>query len=533
MPKVTIDGREIEVEAGTSVLDAALANGISIPHYCYHPGLSVAGNCRMCLVEVEKAPKLLISCATPVADGMVVHTANEKVKTAQKAVMEFLLLNHPLDCTICDQAGECGLQEYSKEYGWGVSRFEDPKVLQNKAVDIGPHVMLDQERCIHCSRCTRFCREVTGTGELSFFKRGNKNIIGIQTGAPLDNAYSGNVVDLCPVGALTLKEFRFQTRVWFLKNTPSICVGCARGCNIDVAVGRQQEMMTVRGQFDDRIKRLTPRTNEQVNTYWMCDEGRLSYQRQDAAPRLMTAQAPAGSEMDWDEAVRKTAVALKEAAEAGRAGAIFSPRMVSESIYAWSRLFSAMGLFQIGVRDLQRGADDDLLVRADKGANSMGAEWILGKGSVERTVLDAAAGGALDTLVVFGDPLDPEDTAAIDEATRSQLQHLIYVGPFLDAAAKLASLVLPAAGWSEEDGSLVNFEGRVQWSKRAHVARGEGRPGWRIVADLAEAADIKIPDWTSAADVLETMAQEVEPFSGMNESKLGLLGVPGSAPAAV
>jgi len=269
MPKLTIDGREIEVEAGKSVLDAALEHGIHIPHYCYHPGLSIAGNCRMCLVEVEKAPKLLISCATPVADGMVVHTANEKVKTAQKAVMEFLLLNHPLDCPICDQAGECRLQEYSKEYGKGVSRLEDPKVLQNKAVDIGPHVMLDQERCIHCSRCTRFCREVTGTSELSFFKRGNKNVIGVQTGAPLDNAYSGNVVDLCPVGALTLKEFRFQTRVWFLHETPSICAGCSRGCNVDVAVGKQQEMMTVRGQFDDRIKRVTPRTNEQVNTYWI------------------------------------------------------------------------------------------------------------------------------------------------------------------------------------------------------------------------------------------------------------------------
>ncbi len=524
MPKLTIDGHEIEVAPRTTVLQAVLSQGGEVPHYCYHPGLSIAGNCRMCLVEVEKSPKLLISCATEAADGMVVHTRSEKVQRAQASVMEFLLINHPLDCTICDQAGECRLQEYAVEYGTGKSRYEDPKVLFNKAVDIGEHVMLDQERCIQCSRCTRFCDEVTGTGELAFFARGERTMIGIYPGRRLDNPYSGNVVDLCPVGALTLKEFRFQTRVWYLKNTPAVCAGCARGCNVLVAVGNQQETMTTQGQFDDRIKRLVPRVNEEVNGHWMCDEGRLSHQRQLAAARLDSAQSPAGTECDWEAAVRRAAAQLKTAAAAGRAAAIFSPRLVSETYYAWRALFDALGRVAIGVERLERGADDRLLIRADKGANSRGAAWILGEpaGSDVRRRVEA---GEIDTLVVFGDALDPADSPALADELRAKLQHVIYIGPFLDGTARQATLLLPAAAWSEEDGSLVNFEGRVQWTRRGHRSRGEGRPGWRIAADVAEQAGVELPGWSSAADVLATMAAAVEPFSGMSEAGLGLLGV--------
>src|SRR6185436_10607883 len=226
-------------------------------------GLSIAGNCRMCLVEVEKAPKLVIGCATVVTEGMVVRTESEPVKKARAAMMEFFLLNHPLDCPICDQAGECKLQDYAVEHGRGYSRSVEPRPAFNKAVDIGAHVMLDQERCIQCSRCIRFCDEVTKTGELGFFERGERSQIGIFPGKRLDNLYSGNVVDLCPVGALTLKEFRFATRVWYLKNTPSVCAGCARGCNVVVGVGQQQTQMTTRGQQDDRVKRIVARVNEQ------------------------------------------------------------------------------------------------------------------------------------------------------------------------------------------------------------------------------------------------------------------------------
>jgi len=525
MPKLTIDGHEVEVEAGISVLQAALSVGCEIPHYCYHPGLSVSGNCRMCLVEVEKAPKLLISCATPVADGMVVHTQSEQVKAAQASVMEFLLINHPLDCPICDQARECRLQEYAVDYGKGTSRYEDAKNQARKAVDIGPHVLLDQERCIQCSRCIRFCDEVSRTGELAFFQRGQRTMIGIYPGQRLENPYSGNVVDLCPVGALTLKEFRFQTRVWFLKNTPSICAGCARGCNVTVGVGKQQDLWTTRGQFDDRIKRLVPRANHDVNGSWMCDEGRLSYQRQFGGERLVKAQSPAGTDRDWETVVAEVAERLKSAAAAGRAAAIFSPRLVSETYFAWRQLFEGLGQVKVGVHRLTRGEDDDLLIRADKGANAQGAAWIFGDGADASAILEAAAAGSIDTLLVFGDPLDPEDTPAIDDGLRAKLDRLIYVGSFQDGAAQGASALLPATAWSEEEGSLVNFEGRAQWTRRCHLPRGEGRPGWRIAADLAEQAWIEMPGWIYVADVLESLASSVEPFKGLTESRLGLQGV--------
>ena len=535
MPKLTIDGREIEVEAGTSVLEAALAQGYEIPHYCYQPCLSVSGNCRMCLVEVEKAPKLMISCATIVTDGMVVLTQSEKVKQAQASVMEFLLINHPLDCTICDQAGECRLQEYAVAYGTGKSRYEDEKVLAGKAIDIGEHIMLDQERCIQCSRCIRFCDEVTRTGELAFFQRGQRTMIGIYPGQRLDNPYAGNVGDICPVGALTLKEFRFQTRVWYLKNTPSVCAGCARGCNVLVGVGKQQELWTTRGQFDDRIKRIVPRVNDEVNGHWICDEGRLSYRRQIVGDRLASAQGPAGSDKGWDEVVRDVAAQLESAAAAGRAAAIFSPRLVSETYFAWRKLFDELGQVRVGVHRLVRGENDELLLRADKGANAQGAAWVLGDGADARAILDQVAGGQIDTLLVFGDPLDPEDTPVLDDEQRAKLGQLIYVGSFLDATARRASLLLPAAAWAEEDGSFVNFEGRVQWTRRSHLTRGEGRPGWRIAADVAEQAGIELPQWTSATAVLEALAASVEPFKGLTESRLGLLGVstrPGAAATA-
>ncbi len=526
MPKVTIDGREVEVARGTTLLSAVLSQGAEVPHYCYHPGLSIAGNCRMCLVEVERAPKLLIACATEAADGMVVHTRSEKVKRGQSHVMEFLLLNHPLDCPICDEAGECRLQEYAVEYGSGKSRLVDPKVLLAKAVDIGEHIMLDQERCIQCSRCVRFCDEVTGTGELAFFERGNRAMIGTYPGKRLDNAYSGNVVDICPVGALTLKEFRFRTRVWYLKNTPSICAGCSRGCNVLVAVGNQQETMTTAGQFDDRIKRMVPRFNNEVNGHWMCDAGRLSYERLETAPRVEVAQLPPGTEVDWAAAVTAAAAALREAAAGGRAAAIVSPRLINESLFAWRQLFSGLGSVRVGVQRIVRGADDSLLIRADKGANSAGARAIFPGAADDRAVLESVRRGEIDVLLVLGDVLDPADTAGDGEPARERLRQLIHVGPFLDRAAEHASLLLPGCSWSEEDGTMVNCDGRVQLVQRCHRPRGEGRPGWRIVADLAAAAGVALPGWTSAADVFDSLAAGLPGFSGLTREGIGLLGAP-------
>ena len=515
MPKVVIDGREMDVAPGTTILQAALARGNEIPHYCYHPGLSIAGNCRMCLVEVEKQPKLVIGCYTPVAEGMVVHTASAKVQTARAAMMEFFLINHPLDCPICDQAGECRLQEYAVEYGDGKSRYTEPKLALAKAVDIGPHVLLDQERCIQCSRCIRFCDEVTRTGELGFFQRGERTQIGIFPGKRLDNAYSGNVVDICPVGALTLKEFRFKTRVWYLKNTPTICAGCARGCNVVVGVGQQQTMMTTRGQQDDRVKRIVPRVNEEVNGHWICDEGRMSYRREQEAVRLTDARV-GGDGVPYDDAVAAAATRLHAAASQGRLGAIVSPRLTCEDLFAWKAVLASLGGASFAVRKIVRGEDDALLIRADKGANSRGAEWVLGAAGRE-----AEIAGKVSTVLVAGDTLDPADTATLARAG----VEVIFVGPFVSGAAENAAVAIPSASWSEADGTYVNFQGRVQRVRRCHLPLGEARPGWRVAADLAQAAGVRAPSWTSAEEVLADLAAAVPAFAGLDPESVGLLGV--------
>jgi NADH-quinone oxidoreductase subunit G len=523
MPKVTIDGREIDVAAGTTILQAALAEGREIPHYCYHAGLSIAGNCRMCLVEVEKAPKLVIGCYTPVADGMVVRTGSEKVKQAQSAMMEFFLINHPLDCPICDEAGECRLQDYAVEHGTGRSRYTEPKLALQKAVDIGKHVMLDQERCIQCSRCIRFCDEVSKTHELGFFGRGERTVIGTFPGKPLDNLYSGNVVDICPVGALTLKEFRFQTRVWYLKNTPTICAGCARGCNVVVGVGTQQILMTTAGQQDDRIKRLVPRVNEEVNGHWMCDEGRLSYQRLQRGERLLTAESPRGTRVEWDGAVAQVAASLTSAGRAGRAAAILSPRLLSEDLLAWRLLFEKLGLTKIAVRCLVRGEDDALLLRADRGANSTGARWILGEGVSEASILEGVSRGEVDVLLVVGDPLDPAD----DPPAPGGKARILFVGPLVSSVASSASVLLPTSAWSEEEGTVVNFQGRIQRMRRCHAPRGEGRPGWKAAAEIAAAAGESLPAWTAWEDVFRSLAESIEDYRGRTPEEVGLLGAPG------
>ena len=270
MPKLIIDGQEIEVPKGTRIIEAAKKLDITIPYYCYHPGLSVAGNCRMCLVEIEKMPKLQISCHMECQDGMVVRTNTEKIIKTRQHVLEFLLVNHPLDCPVCDQAGECWLQDYYMKHGLHESRVAENKIKKKKAVSVGPTVMLDSERCILCSRCVRFTDEVSKTGEFGIINRGDHSEISIFPGKELNNPYSGNVVDICPVGALTDKDFRFKVRVWYLKSKESICNGCSRGCNIEVQY-RTDRLHHAQGE---RVMRLKPRFNETVNKWWICDEGR-------------------------------------------------------------------------------------------------------------------------------------------------------------------------------------------------------------------------------------------------------------------
>jgi NADH-quinone oxidoreductase subunit G len=367
MVRLTINGKEVEVEKGLPVIQAAVKAGFAVPHYCYHAGLRVAGNCRMCLVEIEKMPKLVTSCTTPAADGMVVHTDSEKVKAAVAGVEEFLLANHPLDCPICDQAGECRLQEYSFKHGMAASRFREERLGSKKGVDVGRHVVLDCERCIMCTRCVRFCEEITQTGELGVFQRGLRNEIGIFPDHRLDNPYSGNVVDLCPVGALTLKEFRFRKRVWFIQNVPSVCGTCATGCNVDLGCSKNE------------IWRLTPRENPMVNGWWICDEGRLSFQLPREATRIGSPELREGSgyaPIRVPDAAARIAETLRSAG-AG-AAVVASANLTVEDLWVLKRLASeALPGLRVVVPERVRGEDDGFLIRADRTANRKGAELTL------------------------------------------------------------------------------------------------------------------------------------------------------------
>src|SRR5258705_9338924 len=302
MPKLTIDGKEIEVEAGTNLIEAARRLGIEVPHYCYHPALAIAGQCRLCMVDLEKAPRPTIVCNSVATEGMVVLTDTPRVQETRRSMMEFHLINHPLDCPVCDQAGECFLQIYYMKHGLYDPRMVDEKVHKPKAVPLGPHVILDAERCILCSRCVRYCDEVTHTGELGIFQRGDHSEIGLFPGKALENKYSGNVIDICPVGALTDRDFRFQVRVWYLDTAKSVCNACARGCNIEVHVNRRRPHHA-EGR---RVARLKPRFNADVNKWWLCDAVRYGYGFVDGADRLLMPtrrQGGTSSDVTWDEAI--------------------------------------------------------------------------------------------------------------------------------------------------------------------------------------------------------------------------------------
>jgi NADH-quinone oxidoreductase subunit G len=329
---------------------------------------------------------------------------------------------------------------------------------------------------------------------------------------------------------LTVKEFRFATRVWYLKNTPSICAGCSRGCNLIVAVGRKQELMTSPGQSDDGIKRIVPRVNEDVNGHWICDEGRLSYLNLEAAERLPYAQDRDGAELEWEDALERAGRSVRAAAEAGRLGVVVSPRATNETLYALKKLIAGVGGARVGTHRIHRGENDHLLIRADKGANSTGAAAIVG-GEDAVLVTLAVRNDELDTLVVMGDLLDPADTIDLQGAD-ANVKQIVYIGPFADEAAAVAHVKLPAAAWAEEDGTMVNCDGRIQLVRRCHRPRGEGRPGWLVLQDLMQAVGLESPGWSEWREVYDTMCVDVAVFAGTSARAIGLLGMSTGEPAS-
>jgi NADH-quinone oxidoreductase subunit G len=542
MMKVKVDGREVAVPrtmpdplsgrpVPTTMLQACEIAGVEVPHYCYHPKLPVAGNCRMCLVEygtpvmgpdrkpvldadgsvkVRVSPRPAIACATPVSPGMEIYTDTPGVKQMRQGVLEFLLINHPLDCPICDQAGECKLQEYSVEYGQSASRFVEPKVHKPKQVDLGPRIMLDDERCILCTRCIRFTRDLAHDDALGILNRGGYNTLAAYPGRPFDNNYTLNTVDICPVGALTSKDFRFQMRVWFLKETKSLCTSCGTGCNILV------------GSREGRVYRYVPRENEAVNACWMCDAGRLNYRwigREDRLTQAMRRGSGGALESAaWPIVIGEVAARLA-AAEPGSVALVASARQTNEELFLLRRLALRVGAMTDSVPRMGEG--DRWLVEADRNPNSQGAR-LTGiaadpMGSRLTQVVQGVREGRIKTVLVFGEDLTrcglrPEELAG--------LPGLIVSDILPSATTVSAGWLLPGCAQVEKRGSFTNAKGRVQRFLKAVEAPGEARPENEFLGELLARLGVPI-DAANHERLFGRMADEVPAFRGLTWAGLG------------
>jgi NADH-quinone oxidoreductase subunit G len=553
MPIFILDGKEIEFKNGQTIIQAAKDAGIEIPHFCWHPALSIAGNCRICLVEVEKLPKLVIACQTLASENMVVRTMSENAVHARNAVMEFLLINHPLDCPICDEAGECKLQDYAYKYSVGESRFDEEKNHNKTHVELGPNVMFDQERCISCSRCIRYCEEIVGEPQLTFVQRGEKVTIETFPGKKLDNPYSMNVIEICPVGALTSREFRFRARVWDMSHTDSICNGCARGCNMNIWVR------------DNKILRLTPRENLDVNKYWMCDYGRLNTFKfiNDEQTRLnspMVRPLEGGIlndeeyeliKGDWDDAIARVISELKNY-DSEEIGFIASPFSSLEDNFVLKRFAEEV----IGNKNIVyipkvvEGDEDNFLIRSDKTPNSKGLD-LLGIKKIDKPFIEKILNKKIKLVYIINDTLSR--LAEADEMMKKIEVGIMHINNLVPSSKK-ATVVFPSSTYAEINGTIINFEGRVQRLKPAVAtleeerlpdefsvsrldkfgaqndrwARGakfDSRPVWKVIMQTARAMGHDF-GYENTGDVFDDIAFKIPEFTGMSYEAIGSKGLP-------
>ncbi|MBI4536596.1 MAG: (2Fe-2S)-binding protein [candidate division NC10 bacterium] len=540
MPTLKIDGAEIAVPGPVSILEAARSAGIEIPHYCYHPGLSLVGQCRMCQVEVEKMPKLVTACNTPAADGMAVWTRSPKVEKARRAVLEFYLLNHPLDCPICDKGGECPLQDYTLQYGPGESRFTEEKVKRTKHQVLGPHIVFDAERCILCTRCVRFCQEVPKSGELGVFSRGDRSEINLFPGKVLDNAYSGNVIDLCPVGALTSQEYRFRSRPWDLvAHTESVCALCSNGCNVILDVRHRQQ--------GEELLRIRPRVNPAVNRWWMCDEGRFGFADLADPARLHLPRWREGerqAEVEYEVVIERVAQTLRQVMEEsgpGAVGCIVSSRHTIEELFVVRRFFRHfLGTphLDFRVRPVQfqptDASEDGILRRTDKTPNSQGARdlgILPGDGGLDTlAMLHACAEGRLRVFFVFDEDLV---RALPDRPVRGalgRLDLLVVSGLFANETTAAAHAVLPALGFAEKTGSFTNYQGRIQRIQRAVRPPLASRSLVEFLGDLARGLGGD-PGAGEPPEVWNAIGELPGPYRGIGAKQWEAIGPLGLVPS--
>ncbi|QRK07849.1 (2Fe-2S)-binding protein [Archangium violaceum] len=498
----TIDGKEVVVKPGTNMVEAARSVGSDIPYFCYHPRLSIAANCRMCMVEASNAPKLVPACQTPLAEGQVIKTNTAKVKEQQRAVMEFLLLNHPVDCSICDQAGECKLQDYYMRYDYRPSRLEGGKVMKNKRKVLGPRVVLDQERCIICSRCVRFMNEIPKEPQLGIFGRGSHEVIDTFPGSELNSNYSLNTVDICPVGALLSRDFRFRARSWFLSAAPSVCTGCSRGCN------------TYADFMAQDTYRYRPRENEAINKSWMCDQGRLSYKYLNLG-RVLSAVVgrqqggTARPEVARKEAIKAAAKALGEVK--GKVAVLASPLASNEDLLATLTFAKGtLGAREVYVGGRPQGDADHYLMTADKNPNRKGLELIAaGLGLALRPfdeLVKAIDGGKVRALYAVG----TEVPGNVETFAQAAAKLDVFVAQAMNESplTAQATVLLPASTHVEYDGSFVQMDGIVQRFRKAYPSKGDAVAHWALAAELTRELG-GTAAWTSSREAFRELGKQV------------------------
>ena len=518
---VLFDGKPIEVPKHMNLIDAAKLAQVEIPHFCYHPRLSVVGQCRMCLVEIEGVPKIQAACTTPLREGLSVKTTTELVRKSRAANMEFLLINHPLDCPICDQAGECTLQDNSFGYGQQLSQYDESKrqFPGFGRTMIGPHVIADMTRCIQCTRCIRFCQEIAGTAELTFLDRGGRTLVWTHDGKPLANDWSGCAADVCPVGALTTKEFRFRSRVWYLEKTPSVCPGCNIGCNLSIET-RQNV-----------VYRFLPRVNPEVNDYWLCDHGRFLSE----SLNIHEIEKPArreGSdvrEITVPEAIEHIRKEIRRTIEETGPSRLFflgSAHLSNEENYLLRTLADHLACPNRDVRaDTSRtrrmksqkewieGSDAAANLR---GARDMGVAPATGGYGLE----DVLSGKARPDVIFVADAAfsaiadDPEKVAVLRRA-----RFLAVCARTANALTRVADVVLPTGSLAEKEGTFTNVQGRVQKFERAFLPKPPARPHWELLLLLSIALGRGDRSWTPSS-ILRQIAGEVTAYGRVSEKEL-------------
>jgi NADH-quinone oxidoreductase subunit G len=507
---VTIDGAQLAVPKGTTIIEAAKQAGVLIPHYCYHPSLPSPAVCRMCLVEVEKAPKLAPACVTAVAEGQVVHVNSESAKKARESVLEFLLINHPLDCPICDQAGECELQDYVFQEGRAGTRYKEYAKRYNPVEDFGPDILYVPNRCILCTRCVRFMENVADTPLLNVSERGDRAFIGIAESQRLDHPWAGNVVDLCPVGSLLSKDFLHKARAWDLDKAASVCPGCSQGCNISIDTR------------DDVVVRLRPRANLEVNRHFMCDYGRMNYRWMNRGDRIEAPLIRDGGRhvaTDWDTALDRLGQVLRGAS--GSAVVLASGRASTEGLGLVRLLverFEIKAAVQVPLGDEAPLAGiPNLALRRERAPNATGAQ-LLGYTTPWSEALRAASTASV--VIVLDVDLGADETAALAGAAGL----VVVLGTVAHDALARADLVLPVTTMAEENGTYVNRDRRIQRFHQARSQPGMARPAWWIAGEVlaGPGPDAEAP--STAEDAFRLLGERWPLFAHTSYSEIGFIG---------